>query len=275
MRLAITAIILASNSIVFGQQYHSPVTEKVKARQDSIIERYLRHGAWEHSYLTQEWQLCIDSGLAVDSTVAYLWQQKSMPLFKTKKYELGLQALEKAVLYDPYWLDYSGFMKCIFARQYANAISDFNEAYVHHERGSFIMDHPYEFYIGICYLQLNKFDSARQTLQDLLDRDEKTRGRNWSHYLDIFYTGIAYYELRDFDKAIALFDRCLEKNPHFSDAEYYKGLTLELLGDTTGGSALIKKAKEDFDEGYTINEDNAIYEAYPYQVNWKMVRVRE
>jgi hypothetical protein len=37
------------------------------------------------------------------------------------------------------------------------------------------------------------------------------------------------------------------------------------------GVELIKKAKKDFEEGYTINEDNSLYELYPYQVNWKMV----
>jgi len=256
---------------VLAQQYHTPVSEQTKLRQDSIIDRYLRHGAWKHSYLTHPWQNYIDSGLAQDSTVAYLWQQKAMPLFKTKKYELGMQALDRAVSYDEYWLDYRGFMECIFAKYYARAIADFNRCKTFHKEGSVIMDHAYELYIGISYLQLNEFDSARRTLQGLLDYDEKMHGKDWSHYLDIFYTGIAYYELESYDTAIALFGKALAKNPHFSDAEYYKGLCLKLQGDSAKGAALIKTAKADFDEGYTINEDNEIYEMYPYQVNWKMV----
>ena len=29
-----------------------------------------------------------------------------------------------------------------------------------------------------------------------------------------------------------------------------------------------EKAKKDAETGYTINEDNAIYETYPYKVRW-------
>jgi hypothetical protein len=37
------------------------------------------------------------------------------------------------------------------------------------------------------------------------------------------------------------------------------------------GLATIKEAEEDYKKGFSINEDNAIYEVYPYQVNWKMM----
>ena len=33
-------------------------------------------------------------------------------------------------------------------------------------------------------------------------------------------------------------------------------------------SNIIEKAKKDAEIGYTINEDNAIYETYPYKVRW-------
>jgi hypothetical protein len=32
---------------------------------------------------------------------------------------------------------------------------------------------------------------------------------------------------------------------------------------------LLEEGKMDAEKGYTINEDNAIYEKYPYQVIWK------
>ena len=35
-----------------------------------------------------------------EPTNAYLWQQKAMPFFKQKKYELGLQYLDSAIKYD-------------------------------------------------------------------------------------------------------------------------------------------------------------------------------
>jgi len=33
------------------------------------------------------------------------------------------------------------------------------------------------------------------------------------------------------------------------------------------------EAKKDFDQGFSINEDNSIYEDYPYKVAWKFIRL--
>jgi hypothetical protein len=73
--------------------------EKQK-RQDSIIDKYLTNGAQKYSYNSPQWQLEIDKGLEVDSTIAYLWQQKAMPLFKQGKYEIGMEFVDKAVIYN-------------------------------------------------------------------------------------------------------------------------------------------------------------------------------
>lgn len=60
----------------------------------------------------------------------------------------------------------------------------------------------------------------------------------------------------------------------FSDAKYYKAKALDYLGKFEEASILIKEAKNDFEEGYTINEDNVLYEVYPYQINWKLVQIK-
>ena len=41
------------------------------------------------------------------------------------------------------------------------------------------------------------------------------------------------------------------------------------LGKKEEASRLILEAKNEPKGGYFINEDNAIYETYPYQVRWK------
>lgn len=48
----------------------------------------------------KEWQAYLDKGLAIDSTITYFWQQKAMPYFKARKYEIGMEYLDKAVKYD-------------------------------------------------------------------------------------------------------------------------------------------------------------------------------
>lgn len=243
---------------------------KDEAHQDSIIAKYLKRGAWKHSMFSKEWHDEIDKGLAEDSTVAYLWQQKAMPLFKQRKYEYAMPFLDKAVQYDKHWLDYRAFMECIFAKQYRRALIDFEVA-KKLNGDVYVMDHSYDFYRGLCYLQLNLFDSALLALHSEIEKAEREQGKGWVHFLDIFYLGVAYYELQDYDKAIATFERCLKSNPVLSDAKYYYGCALIRKGDEVKGKAFINEAREDAKEGKTINEDNAIYEPYPYQVNWKLV----
>ena len=241
-----------------------------KAKQDSIVEKYLKQGAWKHNYFSKKWNEYIDEGLRQDSTISYLWQQKAMPFFKQKKYEVGLSYLDKAVKYDKSWLDYRAFMKCIFIKAYKDALVDFEECKKRNNNGN-IMDHSYDFYMALCYLQLNDFQVALSILKADIDKTEKEKDLKWIHFLDLFYLGIIYYELADYDKAIVAFDRTLSQYSNFSDAKYYKGQSIALRGDTKRGIELIKEAKNDFEKGYTINEDNSLYEPYPYQVNWKMV----
>ncbi|WP_447769329.1 hypothetical protein [Sphingobacterium faecium] len=69
--------------------------EENKSKQKAIVDRYLVNSAHQYSYYSKEWQKYIDMGLKEDSTIAYLWQQKAMPLFKQGKYELGMQYLDK------------------------------------------------------------------------------------------------------------------------------------------------------------------------------------
>ena len=54
----------------------------------------------------------------------------------------------------------------------------------------------------------------------------------------------------------------------FSDVQFYKAICLARLGKKEESKTLFEKAKKDAETGYTINEDNAIYETYPYKVRW-------
>ena len=58
--------------------------ETIKKNQEAIIEEFVTNCAEKHNYNYEmsEWQQCLDTGLQKDSTISYLWQQKSMPYFK-------------------------------------------------------------------------------------------------------------------------------------------------------------------------------------------------
>jgi tetratricopeptide (TPR) repeat protein len=208
----------------------------------------------------------LDKGLKLDSTIAYLWQQKAMPLFKQGKYEVGMNFIDKAVLYDrDRYQDYRAFIKCIFAKTYKAAILDFEDCKKRVGNG-YVMDHSYDFHIALSYLQLNEFEKAEQIFKKDIDTLRASKGDDWVHHLDLFYYGISIYEQKRYEEAIKIFDLALLKYPEFSDVQYYKALCLLYLGKFEEGKVLISLGKENFNNGYTINEDNVSYEKYPYQI---------
>lgn len=245
------------------------VIEEVEQQsQDSIISEHLKNGAWKHSYYSREWQEEIDEGLQKDSTIAYLWQQKAMPLFKQGKYELGMRYIDMAVKYDRRsYQEYRAFIKCIFAKRYEEAIADFEDCKMRFGY-SYVQDHSYDFYIALSKIQLNEFTEAKGILERDIKLLEETAGSSVIHHLDVFYLGICCYELGDYDKAREVFDWAIELYSQFSDAQYYKALCLQRLGEQEAAKELYRIAQSNGKQGYTINEDNAIYERYPYQVRW-------
>ena len=129
------------------------------------------------------------------------------------------------------------------------------------------MDHDYDYWIGLCYLQLDKFDSSIYYLSKSINHEQNTRSDKLAHYLSWFYLGVVRYEIENYQEAINCFDSSLAIYNNFSDAEYYKAACLKLTKKNNDALNMILKADKDFKLGYTINEDDAIYEAYPYQIN--------
>ena len=242
---------------------------ETKKRQDEIIEKYVTNGAKKYNYYTKPYEAELDKGLALDSTIALLWQKKAMPKFKENKYEVGMKFLNKAVKYDrEKWQDYRAFISCIFGRRYQEAIDDF-EDYKKQYGNSYVMDHSFNFYIALSHLQLEEFETAEKIFTDDIANVEKVKGEDWVHHLDLFYLGITKYELEKYDEAIVCFDKALAKYPEFSEVLYYKALSLNFLYGNERKEevrSLLDESKMNKKAGYTINEDNQIYTKYPYQL---------
>jgi tetratricopeptide (TPR) repeat protein len=225
-----------------------------------------------YSLNSQQRQIYLDSALLIKPDSAYFWQQKAMPLYKAKKYSLGKPFLKKAVEYDPEGnLDYSGFMKCIFSKEYEESIKELLEA---KERfgDSYVMDHTYNFYIGLDYLQLNEFEKAKEFLlkskaQQFADFPNDPP-EEACHYLDWFYLGVVAYELENYEEAVANFDMALKVYTNFGDALYYKAYSLLSL-ERRDDAKLVWNLTMD-NKINTINEDNVFYEVYPYQIFHKL-----
>ncbi|GCC52868.1 tetratricopeptide repeat protein [Chryseotalea sanaruensis] len=234
---------------------------------DEITKRYLEKGAWTLRYFSPEYQSYLDSAIHENPNIAYYYQQKAMPYFKLGKYEVGLKILEKAVELDPKsYIDYKAFIQCIFQKNYQNALESFITAKKIKGVNGYVMDHSYDFYIGLCYLQLNEFEKAVKYFEASISEMLKSNSESWVHHLDLLYAGIAFQELNNHEMAIKYFDRALKKYPNFSDVKYYKSISLFRLGLLEVADELLNSCELDFKRGFTINEDNAIYEKYPYQI---------
>lgn len=254
-------LLLFITSPSFAQQKDSPDTFT-----DSIRTRYLNNGAWHYPLFSSRRAACIDTAISLNPTDSYLWQQRAMALFKQGKYEVGMYYLDKAVELSPKrYLDYRAFMKCIFQKSYNASKADFFKC-KQVIGNSGVMDHPYDFYLGLCCLQLNQFDSAEAYFTICIDDKRKRLGENWVHYMHYFYRGITRYETENFDSSISDFNKCIATYPNFSDAQYYKALCLIAKKKDEEAKILLAEAVTDSKAGYTINEDNAIHEPYPYQV---------
>ncbi|NHF61415.1 tetratricopeptide repeat protein [Flavobacteriaceae bacterium TP-CH-4] len=254
-----------------GPEINAPEAVTVKGKlttSDSLRLREYVVRAYAAPLHSREHQAYLDSALLITPTDGWLWQQKAMPLYKTRKYQLGKPFLAKAVEHDAgKWLEYSGFIKCIFSKEYQESIDELMEATERFGDG-YVMDHTYNFYIGLDYLQLNEFEKAKEYLirskeQQLKDFPNDPP-EEACHYLDWFYLGIADFEMGNYQEAIQSFDRSLMGYGNFGDALYFKGRSMSKSGDTEQGKWVEQKAFEYSDN--TINEDNAIYEIYPYQV---------
>ncbi|WP_241492433.1 tetratricopeptide repeat protein [Lacinutrix himadriensis] len=232
---------------------------------DSIAKLVL-YKAGRYPLNSEKRRNILDSAITKHPKIAYLYQQRVMPLYKEDKDELGLPFLEKAAALDPEkWLDYMAFMKCIFSKNYKDAIVDFNKA-LELNGESYVMDHSYYFYLGLCNLQLNAFEKAKDFFEKSIAQSVKEDGEEWIHFTDLMYLGIANYELNNFEEAIKIFDEALLLQPKFSDVKYYKAICLGRIGEIEKAEKTFIEAKEDFINDDIMYEDNTIYERYPYQV---------
>lgn len=269
MKNVLVVFSLFLSMICLGQ---NDVDLNKKKTQEFIIEEFTKNCAYKYDYNYQMdlWQDCLDLGLKKDSTIAYLWQQKAMPYFKARKYEVGLPLIDKAVYYDRInWQPYRAFIKCIFIKNYKEAIIDFEDCKKRFGNG-FVMDHTYNFYIALSYLQLNEYEKAEILLLDYTESTKNKLGEDWVHPTALFYLGVAQMERKKLSEAIATFNRALKLYPQFSDVKYYKAVCItKINGSQDEVNQLIEESKSDAKLGYTINEDNIIYETYPYQKKWR------
>lgn len=238
--------------------------------RDTVYARYMQRGAWRQPLFSHERIALTDSALKYLPHDAYLWQQRSMPFIKQMKYEVSIQYMDSAVKYDyNRYVGYRGFLKCVFQKDYAGALADLKQA-KSIRPGADEMDHPWDYWIGLCYLQLCHYDSAEAALAACVEKDA-ILGSDWTHYLHTFYLGVAQFERGKFAVAEANFDHTLKRHAVFADAKYYKALCMAGVDRKQQALDLLLDAEKDLAQGRTFDEDSSPYEVFPYQIRKWMV----
>lgn len=236
--------------------------------QDSIVAKYIDSGAEKLPYMYNNaaWQTYCDSIIALCPNIATAYQHKAVPFIKNGEYEKAFALNDKAVALDPKgYMAYRGFLKCIFTKDYKGALSDFKKAQEITPDGV-EMDHTYEFYEGLCNLELGNYPEAQSNFQkDILIQNGGNENET-VHFNTLLYFGILYFETKNYNKAEEYLQKCLAIYKNLPEANYYLALVYKTENNIQLKKKYLEIAKQSIKDGYRMNEDNMYYANYPYQI---------
>jgi tetratricopeptide (TPR) repeat protein len=226
---------------------------------------YLEKAKKSYPQTSLEFRACLDSAIKIYPEDAQLWREVATSYFKSGLYAPAMKYINKAVELDPQaWLSYRAFMKCIFLKDYQQAITDFKAALALKNQ-MYEMDHTFYFYTSISYLKLNRLDSANYYM-NLSAKEQLSNGKSSAHYVDLFYWGLIKHKQKNYAQALMYYNNALAQYSSFPDALYYKAVILLQQKKKKEALALLKLAEQKLQSGYRLNEDNEIYVNYPYQI---------
>lgn len=232
--------------------------------QDSLLELYSQK-AWKLGYNHPSWITSWDSLIAICPNIAEAYREKAIPFLKSGAYSSAFELEDKAVELDPKsWIAYRGFLHCIFTKNYEKALTDF-EAAEKLTPGASVMDHSYSFFTGLSYLGLANLSMAEQSFIRDIEQQRKGTG-NDVHFNSLLYLGIVRLEMKKFELAEKDLKDCIRYYAQLPEANYYLAMTLKATGNPDA-EVYFNKAKQYYQQGYKINEDNEVYVNYPRQIS--------
>ena len=237
-----------------------------KHYQDSLVARYLDHGAHYYSYLSPKWGLYCDSLIAACPNIAYAYQQKAMPLIKCGDYAKAMPLVDQAVALDAHdWLAYRGFLKCIFTKDFAGALLDFEQVAKLKPNGR-EMDHTYPFFEGLCNMELGNYKRAEADFNRDMLLQRGTGGQGEIHFNTLLYAGVLALRKQQYAHAQTYLAQCLKAYSQHPEGNYYLALAYRAQGQEASAKQYFTAAQQALIGGYRLNEDNIFYANYPAQI---------
>ena len=182
---------------------------------------------------------------ALDSLMKYkpndpeAFYLRSIGQFRNGDLAEGLSNLTRAAELDPkLYLNYLGFIKMLYLRDYEGAEKDFEKSLELNVKEDIIIAGSTYMRLGIVKLVLGKHQEA----VDYFEKDVKHFGKKNVMTYSFVYSGIAKHRLGDYEGAILEFDEALAQWNKCPEAYYHKGKTLVQQGKKEAACKQFKKA---------------------------------
>ncbi len=177
--------------------------------------------------LTKEYHEIKDKALEICPEYAVVYKHKSTSYLKTGDFINWKILIDKAVELNPEEnLDYRGWCRFQFFRDYKGAIADIEELdrILDHDIG-YCQNGDYHLNVakGLCYKMLGQREKAIQIIKSQIERDTSYLG-----VYDYLHLGVLYLETGDYDKALVAFEKQLKEN-ELAECHYYMAKVYEQL----------------------------------------------
>lgn len=199
---------------------------------------------------SKESQENFDKAIDLCPNFSDAYVEKSVPYLKRGDFITWKKLIDKTVELSPNnHLDYRGWCKFQFLRDYKGAIQDFDllEKYRPGNIG-YSKNGDYNLYVvkAICYSALNQKEKAIQVLENLF----KTKDYHFGLY-DYYQLGVTYFETGKYDKALENFEK-QSKNYDFAENVYFRSKVSKIRNkDYLDLKSLALKS---YDEGKTMKD---------------------
>ncbi|MHA7128824.1 hypothetical protein [Algoriphagus namhaensis] len=206
-----------------------------------------RSGHYQFSY---EYQNALDRALEIDPDFAPAYKYKSTAYLKSGDFTGWKKLMDKAVELDPVsHLDYRGWCRFQFFRDYAGAIADI-------ERLAALLDgdlgysqngyYHLEIARALCYKGLGDSEKAISIIENKLSESGYSPGP-----YDYIHLGVLYLEKGQFRQAKKAFLN-QEKINDLAENRYYFALTAIELGDLEKAKENLELAREKYAKGFKM-----------------------
>ncbi|HEY5825819.1 MAG TPA: tetratricopeptide repeat protein [Cyclobacteriaceae bacterium] len=192
----------------------------------------------------------MDSAIRLCPTSSKAWANKGMIYLMRGDVATWYQHTEKAVELDPlYFLGNRAWHRIRYLRDYDGALKDLlRQDSVANFYSVYVTDTHNYMLIGQCKEGMDDYAGALDYYNRGLEKQIKERGPDWVGTYDYLIRGILRYKMNEFESAISDLDKQIKSYEQLADTYYYRGLTLQKMGQ-------LDLAKRDFEKAKSLLND--------------------